>query len=74
MCHILTPNNPRFIVPYHTENFQNKADCVYTPNQSEFLENSLSSVSTDCILIVESFVCKMQNILTKRISKYPRQR
>jgi len=61
VTYILTPNNPRFIVLYSTENLQNKADYVYTPNQSAFPENSLSSVSIDCILIVQPFVFGMKN-------------
>jgi hypothetical protein len=59
VTYILIPNDPRFIVLYPTVNLQNKADSVYTPNQSAFLENSLSSVSIDCILIVQSFVLKI---------------
>jgi hypothetical protein len=47
VTYILTPNNPRFIILYPTENLQNKADSVYTPNLSAFLENSLSFVSID---------------------------
>jgi hypothetical protein len=61
VTYILTQNNPRFIVLYLTENFQNKGDCVYTPNQSAFLEISFSSVSIECILILQSFAFKMQN-------------